>query len=69
MAYKSTAVPPAALTSVASRDERRGFMACFPDLVRNLTEVGFHKDLEDANKWFAKVRPGNFRSYPRMVVS
>ncbi|XP_043237289.1 farnesyl pyrophosphate synthase-like isoform X3 [Amphibalanus amphitrite] len=55
MTYKSTAVPPAAVTSVASRDERRGFMACFPDLVRNLTEVGFHKDLEEANKWFAKV--------------
>jgi len=55
MCYMSTAVPPAAVGTVASKDERRGFMACFPDLVRALTEVGFHKDLEDANKWFAKV--------------
>lgn len=45
----------AAQNALGNRDDRREFLAVFPDIVRNLTEVGFHKDLDDANKWYAKV--------------
>lgn len=30
-------------------------MSIFPDLVRDLTEIGTHSDIPDAQKWFAKV--------------
>lgn len=40
-----------------SKDQSREFMACFPDIVRELTETGKHTDVPEASKWLAKVRP------------
>lgn len=39
-----------------SKDQSREFMACFPDIVRELTETGKHLDVPEASKWLAKVR-------------
>lgn len=39
-----------------SKDQSREFMACFPDIVRDLTETGKHIDVPEASKWLAKVR-------------
>lgn len=51
----SANLPPAKTGHAASQDEKREFMSIFPDLVRDLTEVGTHSDIPDAQKWFAKV--------------
>ncbi|XP_063876330.1 farnesyl pyrophosphate synthase-like isoform X2 [Scylla paramamosain] len=51
----SASLPPAKTGHAASQDEKREFMSIFPDLVRDLTEVGTHSDIPDAQKWFAKV--------------
>ncbi|XP_075215680.1 farnesyl pyrophosphate synthase-like [Lycorma delicatula] len=41
--------------SVVSKDEKRDFMAVFPDIVRDLTDAGRHLDIPDVTKWYAKV--------------
>lgn len=51
----SANLPPAKTGHAASQDEKREFMSIFPDLVRDLTEIGTHSDIPDAQKWFAKV--------------
>lgn len=38
-----------------SKDQSREFMACFPDIVRDLTETGKHIDVPEATKWLAKL--------------
>ncbi|XP_061720526.1 farnesyl pyrophosphate synthase [Cydia pomonella] len=37
------------------KDQSREFMACFPDIVRDLTETGKHLDVPEASKWLAKL--------------
>ena len=49
-------MPLAARGLAVSKDQSREFMACFPDIVRDLTESGKHIDVPDASKWLAKVR-------------
>lgn len=51
----SNQMPLAAKETAASKDERRDFMAIFPDLVREVTETGKHLDVPEASKWIAKV--------------
>ncbi|KAK4324077.1 hypothetical protein Pmani_005262 [Petrolisthes manimaculis] len=51
----SANLPPAKTGHVASQDEKREFMSLFPDIVRDLTEVGSLSDIPDAQKWYAKV--------------
>ncbi|XP_067015784.2 farnesyl pyrophosphate synthase [Anabrus simplex] len=51
----TTAVPLAYSGTAVNKDERREFMAVFPDIVRDLTDAGRHLDVPDATKWFAKV--------------
>ncbi|XP_069166472.1 farnesyl pyrophosphate synthase isoform X2 [Procambarus clarkii] len=48
-------LPPAKTGHAASQDVKREFMSLFPDIVRDLTEVGTHSDIPDAQKWYAKV--------------
>jgi hypothetical protein len=36
-------------------DECRDFMSVFPDIVRDLTEIGRELDIPDVSKWFEKV--------------
>lgn len=57
-AYSTAAsanLPPAKTGHVASQDEKREFMSLFPDIVRDLTEIGTYSDIPDAQKWYAKV--------------
>lgn len=51
----SITMPPAAVATVTTGDEKRDFLSCFTDVVRVLTEVGQHKELNEANKWYSKV--------------
>ncbi|XP_067015271.1 farnesyl pyrophosphate synthase-like [Anabrus simplex] len=51
----TTAVPVAFSGTAVNKDERREFMAVFPDIVRDLTDAGRHLDVPDATKWFSKV--------------
>ncbi|XP_072942410.1 farnesyl pyrophosphate synthase-like [Epargyreus clarus] len=57
--FLSTLTPqqmPLATRGLAvSKDQSREFMACFPDIVRDLTETGKHIDVPDASKWLAKL--------------
>ncbi|XP_028158125.1 uncharacterized protein LOC114351208 [Ostrinia furnacalis] len=57
--YLSTLTPqemPMATRGLAvSKDQSREFMACFPDIVRDLTETGKHTDVPEASKWLAKL--------------
>lgn len=48
---------PAALAGTAvGKDESREFMAVFPDIVRDLTEIGKkYPEISDVTKWYAKV--------------
>lgn len=48
-------MPLAARGLAVSKDQSREFMACFPDIVRDLTETGKHIDVPEASKWLAKV--------------
>lgn len=48
-------IPPAKVGMVASDDEKRDFLAVFPDVVRDLTDISSNKHLTDTEKWFAKV--------------
>ncbi|KAK8750446.1 hypothetical protein OTU49_014834, partial [Cherax quadricarinatus] len=48
-------LPPAKTGHAAPLDKKREFMSVFPDIVRDLTEVGTHSDIPDAQKWYAKV--------------
>lgn len=41
--------------SVVSKDDKRDFMALFPDIVRDLTDAGRHLDIPDVTKRHAKV--------------
>jgi hypothetical protein len=36
-------------------DECRDFMSVFPDIVRDLTEIGIEFNIPDVSKWFEKV--------------
>ncbi|XP_066249215.1 farnesyl pyrophosphate synthase-like [Euwallacea similis] len=47
--------PKAQSTALASKEQSRDFMALFPDIVRELTEVGRNPELPDVMKRFAKV--------------
>uniref|UniRef100_A0A1B6E8U3 Farnesyl pyrophosphate synthase n=1 Tax=Clastoptera arizonana TaxID=38151 RepID=A0A1B6E8U3_9HEMI len=38
-----------------SKDERREFMAIFPDIVRDLTESGKILDVPDVTKWYSRL--------------
>lgn len=38
-----------------SKDERREFMAVFPDIVRDLTETHRQTEIPDVTKWYSKV--------------
>lgn len=49
-------MPMATRGLAVSKDQSREFMACFPDIVRDLTETGKHIDVPEASKWLAKVR-------------
>lgn len=49
-------MPMATRGLAVSKDQSREFMACFPDVVRDLTETGKHIDVPQASKWLAKVR-------------
>ena len=40
---------------MASKDESRDFMAVFPDVVRDLTDIGLYSDIPQVSKWYAKV--------------
>ncbi|XP_071516847.1 farnesyl pyrophosphate synthase isoform X1 [Panulirus ornatus] len=51
----SVNLPPAKTGHAASQDEQREFLSLLPDIVRELTEVGMHSDIPEAQKWFAKV--------------
>lgn len=51
----SQQMPLAARGLAVSKDQSREFMACFPDIVRDLTESGKHIDVPDASKWLAKL--------------
>ncbi|KAK7071620.1 hypothetical protein SK128_027480 [Halocaridina rubra] len=57
--YRSTPasvnLPPAKVGKAASEDEKREFMSIFPDLVRDLTEIGSETDVPEAQKWYSKV--------------
>lgn len=57
--YLSTLTPqemPMATRGLSvSKDQSREFMACFPDIVRELTETGKHIDVPQASKWLAKL--------------
>lgn len=55
-------MPLAARGLAVSKDQSREFMACFPDIVRDLTETGKHIDVPEASKWLAKVRSMLFLS-------
>ncbi|XP_047535872.1 uncharacterized protein LOC125070186 [Vanessa atalanta] len=48
-------MPLAARGLAVSKDQSREFMACFPDIVRDLTETGKHIDVPEASKWLAKL--------------
>lgn len=58
-------MPLAARGLAVSKDQSREFMACFPDIVRDLTETGKHIDVPEASKWLAKVRSMLFLSVGR----
>ena len=51
----SVNVPPAKTGKAASEDEKRDFMTLFPDIIRDLTEIGGNSDIPDAQKWYGKV--------------
>ncbi|RZF44795.1 hypothetical protein LSTR_LSTR000747 [Laodelphax striatellus] len=51
----STTLSQAAAGTAVSKDEKREFMAVFPDIVRDLTDAGRHLDIPEATKWYAKV--------------
>lgn len=51
----SKAVPQAAMTTVASKEESREFMAIFPDIVRDLTDAGRHTDIPEITRWYSKL--------------
>lgn len=46
---------PLAARATVSKDESRDFMAVFPDLVRDLTELASKYDSKFAGKWYAKA--------------
>ncbi|XP_054277553.1 farnesyl pyrophosphate synthase-like [Macrosteles quadrilineatus] len=48
-------VTPAAIGHAVSKDDRRDFMAVFPDIVRDLTETHRQTEIPDVTKWYAKV--------------
>ncbi|XP_068620692.1 farnesyl pyrophosphate synthase-like [Battus philenor] len=48
-------MPLAARGLAVSKDQSREFMACFPDIIRDLTKTGKHNDVPDASKWLAKL--------------
>ncbi|VVC97967.1 unnamed protein product [Leptidea sinapis] len=48
-------MPLAARGLAVSKDQSREFMACFPDIVRGLTESGKHVDVPEASKRLAKL--------------
>lgn len=48
-------LPMATRGLAVSKDQSREFMACFPDIVRDLTETGRHNDVPEASKWLAKL--------------
>lgn len=49
-------VPVAIVRTAVGKGESREFMAVFPDIVRDLTEVaGKHTDIPDVMKWYTKV--------------
>ncbi|XP_039275971.1 farnesyl pyrophosphate synthase [Nilaparvata lugens] len=50
-----TTLSQAAAGTAVSKDEKREFMAVFPDIVRDLTDAGRHLDIPDATKWYAKA--------------
>ncbi|RZF44697.1 hypothetical protein LSTR_LSTR000649 [Laodelphax striatellus] len=50
-----TTLSQAAAGTAVSKDEKREFMAVFPDIVRDLTDAGRHLDIPDATKWYAKT--------------
>jgi len=48
-------VTPAAVGLATSKDDRRDFMAVFPDIVRDLTETHRQTEIPDVTKWYSKV--------------
>ncbi|CAH0401274.1 unnamed protein product [Chilo suppressalis] len=48
-------MPMATRGLAVSKDQSREFMACFPDIIRDLTETGKHNDVPEASKWLAKL--------------
>ncbi|XP_049876740.1 uncharacterized protein LOC126374264 [Pectinophora gossypiella] len=48
-------MPLAARGLAVSKDQSREFMACFPDIIRDLTESGKHNDVPHAAQWLAKL--------------
>lgn len=43
------------MTTVASKEESREFMAIFPDIVRDLTDAGRHTDIPEITRWYSKL--------------
>lgn len=53
--FRNTSVKSAAIGQAVSKDERREFMAVFPDIVRDLTETHRQTEIPDVTKWYSKV--------------
>ncbi|XP_053614357.1 uncharacterized protein LOC128677488 [Plodia interpunctella] len=51
----SQEMPMATRGLAVTKDQSREFMACFPDIIRDLTEAGKHNDVPEAGKWLAKL--------------
>nr|QAX24807.1 farnesyl diphosphate synthase 2 [Matsumurasca onukii] len=45
----------AAVSQAVSKDERRDFMAVFPDIVRDLTETHRQNEIPEVTKWYSKI--------------
>lgn len=50
-------VRPVQSSALVTKEQSRDFMALFPDLVRELTEVGRSQELPDVMRRFARVSP------------
>lgn len=52
---QQTLVKPPQSSSLASKEQSRDFMALFPDIIRELTDVGRSQELPDVMRRFARV--------------
>ncbi|XP_060519528.1 farnesyl pyrophosphate synthase isoform X2 [Cylas formicarius] len=50
-----TMVKPPPISSLASKEQSRDFMALFPDVVRELTDAGKHQEMPEVMRRFARM--------------